>query len=258
MHSRVARGHEEGVVLHRRRRSRRRRQFPHGPRHRSTERGRDGGGGGIQRSIGEARDRDGWNVHGRARRWHRQAQVHAPRARRRRRGDACDQARARPAEHHESRQDIARSMKEYRRRRPPASQSKSSTLSHHRTSPGLNTPTGGTRMARPISRRQVLTAAVATVAAGALGPFTKARAAAPIVLRVSSSAPPDKYGAHYLWFKPFEDNLKKLVGDQIKLEYFPNSQLGKEADVVQQVKAGSVDMMISGPSIWATVVPEIG
>jgi len=113
-------------------------------------------------------------------------------------------------------------------------------------------------MARPISRRQVLTAAAATVAAGALGPFTKARAAAPIVLRVSSSAPPDKYGAHYLWFKPFEDNLKKLVGDQIKLEYFPNSQLGKEADVVQQVKAGSVDMMISGPSIWATVVPEIG
>jgi TRAP-type C4-dicarboxylate transport system substrate-binding protein len=70
--------------------------------------------------------------------------------------------------------------------------------------------------------------------------------------------PPDKYGAHYLWYKPFEDNLKRLVGDEIKLEYFPNSQLGKEADVVQQVKAGSVDMMISGPSIWATIVPEIG
>ncbi len=113
-------------------------------------------------------------------------------------------------------------------------------------------------MTRPITRRQMLAVSAATVAAAASGTLTSARAAAPIVLRVSSSAPPDKYGAHYLWYKPFEDNLKRLVGDQIKLEYFPNSQLGKEADVVQQVKAGSVDMMISGPSIWATVVPEIG
>jgi tripartite ATP-independent transporter DctP family solute receptor len=113
-------------------------------------------------------------------------------------------------------------------------------------------------MTRSFTRRQVLAAGAATVATAAIGPFSSARAAAPIVLRVSSSAPPDKYGAHYLWHKPFEDNLKRLVGDQIKLEYFPNSQLGKEADVVQQVKAGSVDMMISGPSIWATIVPEIG
>ena len=42
------------------------------------------------------------------------------------------------------------------------------------------------------------------------------------------------------------------------LEYFPNSQLGKEADVVQQVKIGSIDMMITGSSIWATVAPEFG
>jgi tripartite ATP-independent transporter DctP family solute receptor len=113
-------------------------------------------------------------------------------------------------------------------------------------------------MTRSITRRRMLAVSAATAATAVIGPFTSARAAGPIVLRVSSSAPPDKYGAHYLWFKPFEDNLTRLVGDQIKLEYFPNSQLGKEADVVQQVKAGSVDMMISGPSIWATVVPEIG
>jgi TRAP-type transport system periplasmic protein len=117
---------------------------------------------------------------------------------------------------------------------------------------------GVAAMTRPITRRQMLTVSAAAVAATATGSFRSAHAAGPIVLRVSSSAPPDKYGAHYLWFEPFEDNLKKAVGDQIKLEYFPNSQLGKEADVVTQVKAGSVDMMISGPSIWATVVPEIG
>src|SRR5881628_1914437 len=119
-------------------------------------------------------------------------------------------------------------------------------------------PQGDRTMKHLYTRRRMLAVSAATVAAGATGSMRTAHAQAPVVLRVSSSAPPDKYGAHYLWYKPFEDNLKKLVGDQIKLEYFPNSQLGKEADVVQQVKAGSVDMMISGPSIWATVVPEIG
>ena len=103
-------------------------------------------------------------------------------------------------------------------------------------------------MSQLYSRRRMLAVSAATLA-GAVTPFHVARAQAPVTLRVSSSAPPDKYGAHYLWYKPFEDNLKKLVGDRIKLEYFPNSQLGKEADVVQQVKSGSVDMMI-----WAGVV----
>jgi len=42
------------------------------------------------------------------------------------------------------------------------------------------------------------------------------------------------------------------------LGFFPNSQLGKEADIVQQVKVGSIDMMVTGSSIWATVAPEFG
>ena len=69
-------------------------------------------------------------------------------------------------------------------------------------------------MTRQITRRQVLAAGAATVAAAAMGPFTSARAAGPIVLRVSSSAPPDKFGAHYLWYKPFEENLKKRARRQ--------------------------------------------
>jgi len=85
-----------------------------------------------------------------------------------------------------------------------------------------------------------------------------ARAAGLITLRVSSAAPPDKFGAHYLWYKPFEEQITKTLGDRIKLDYFPNGQLGKEADVVNQVKVGSVDMMLTGASIWATVVPEFG
>jgi tripartite ATP-independent transporter DctP family solute receptor len=107
-----------------------------------------------------------------------------------------------------------------------------------------------------LNRRALIAGAAAT--AGVIAMPHVARSAAPVSLRVSSSAPPDKFGAHYLWYKPFEDELAKRVGDKIKLEYFPNAQLGKEADVVNQVKAGSVDMMLTGASIWATVVPEFG
>jgi TRAP-type transport system periplasmic protein len=105
-------------------------------------------------------------------------------------------------------------------------------------------------------RRRIMTASAAALVSGLVPSLS--RAAAPITLRVSSSAPPDRFGAHYLWFKPFEEQLKATVGERIQLQYFPNGQLGKEADVVQQVKSGSVDMMLTGLSIWSTMVPELG
>jgi len=61
-----------------------------------------------------------------------------------------------------------------------------------------------------------------------------------------------------VWYQNLAANLKASVGDQIRIDYFPNNQLGKESDVVQQVKVGAVDMMVSGSSIWATLVPEFG
>src|SRR3954452_6166061 len=108
-----------------------------------------------------------------------------------------------------------------------------------------------------ISRRQFFVASVAGFSA-ASGWVSSARAQSAIALRVSSSMPADDNAAHYAWYQLFAANLKNAVGDRIRLDYFPNSQLGKEADVVQQVKIGSVDMMITGSSIWATVAPELG
>src|SRR4051812_14314852 len=108
-----------------------------------------------------------------------------------------------------------------------------------------------------ISRRQFFVASVAGFSA-ASGWVSSARAQSAIALRVSSSMPADDNAAHYAWHQLFAANLKDAVGDRIRLDYFPNSQLGKEADVVQQVKIGSIDMMITGSSIWATVAPELG
>jgi tripartite ATP-independent transporter DctP family solute receptor len=77
-------------------------------------------------------------------------------------------------------------------------------------------------------------------------------------LRVSSSLPADPNSAHYIWYQRFAEGVSRLADIKLELQYFPNSQLGKEADVVQQVKVGSIDMMLTGSSIWATVAPELG
>lgn len=82
--------------------------------------------------------------------------------------------------------------------------------------------------------------------------------AAPVTLRLSSSLPADANSAHWLWYDRFAKALKAKVGDAIAIQYFPDNQLGKEADVVGSVKLGVVDMMISGSSIWSTLAPEIG
>jgi TRAP-type C4-dicarboxylate transport system substrate-binding protein len=103
-------------------------------------------------------------------------------------------------------------------------------------------------------RRFIRFATAATAAAGipALG-----RAAAPVTLRFSSTMTADANSAHFIWYQRFSENLRKSVGDQLRVDFFPNGQLGKEADVVQQVRLGSIDMMITGSSIWATALPEL-
>ncbi|MBI2771286.1 MAG: TRAP transporter substrate-binding protein [Burkholderiales bacterium] len=109
-----------------------------------------------------------------------------------------------------------------------------------------------------LSRRRFVRAAAATSFAAVAGVPGLGRAQAPLALRFSSSMTADDNAAHYVWYQRMAANLKNQVGDAIKLDYFPNNQLGKESDVVQQVKVGAIDMMVTGSSIWATVLPEIG
>jgi tripartite ATP-independent transporter DctP family solute receptor len=112
-------------------------------------------------------------------------------------------------------------------------------------------------MVEPARRRLLQAGSVASLLALSGFPGIS-RAQSSISLRFSSSMTADDNAAHYVWYQLLQANLKTTVGDAIKLDYFPNNQLGKESDVVQQVKVGSVDMMVTGSSIWATVLPEIG
>ncbi|HZW74416.1 MAG TPA: TRAP transporter substrate-binding protein, partial [Caldimonas sp.] len=106
------------------------------------------------------------------------------------------------------------------------------------------------------TRRRLLRLAGAAAVVGALP--TLARAQSRVTLRFSSSMVADQNAAHFVWYERLQSNLKTAMGDAIHIDYFPNNQLGKESDVVQQVKVGSVDMMVSGSSIFATVCPELG
>lgn len=106
------------------------------------------------------------------------------------------------------------------------------------------------------SRRRFL--ATVPAAAMGLGLVPPARAQGTIALRISSSLTADANSAHYIWYQRFVANLKTATGGRVTADFFPNSQLGKEADVVQQVKVGSIDVMLTGSSIWATVAPEFG
>jgi TRAP-type transport system periplasmic protein len=110
----------------------------------------------------------------------------------------------------------------------------------------------------PISRRRFVRAGSAASLTALAGFPSVSRAQTAIALRFSSSMTADDNAAHYVWYQRFQANLKAAVGEAVKIDYFPNNQLGKESDIVQQVKVGSIDMMVTGSSIWATVLPEIG
>ena len=88
----------------------------------------------------------------------------------------------------------------------------------------------------------------------------RAARAAPMTLRMSSSLPDDPKFANG---RVYYDNLvKELAGsglaEQINVQFFPNNQLGQEIDVVNSVSLGVIDLMVTGTSIWANVVPLIG
>ena len=58
-------------------------------------------------------------------------------------------------------------------------------------------------------------------------------------------------------FQEFAENVKKQTNGAVILKVFPSEQLGKEADLIQQVKSGALD--ISAPSMPAlsSLVPSL-
>src|SRR5215813_15247793 len=111
-----------------------------------------------------------------------------------------------------------------------------------------------------ISRRTLLRSSQAIAAGVILSPAIIGRAEAAVMkLKCSSSLPNDpKYANGRVYY----DNLVKHIkanglGEQIDVTFFPDNQLGQEIDVINSVKLGVIDLMVSGSSISANLVPLV-
>src|SRR5437868_7637921 len=113
----------------------------------------------------------------------------------------------------------------------------------------------------PVSRRVFMKSSTAVAAGLALSPAIINRAeAATLKLKCSSSLPNDpKYANGRVYYDNLVKNLKANgIADQIDASFFPDNQLGQEIDVINSVKLGVIDMMVSGSSISANLVPLVG
>jgi TRAP-type transport system periplasmic protein len=112
-----------------------------------------------------------------------------------------------------------------------------------------------------VDRRQLLRSSLALAAGSLAAPALIGRAEAAVVkLKLSSSQANDPKFANG---RVYYDNLikqlaaSKLAG-QVEVAFFPDNQLGQEIDVINSVKLGVIDMMVSGSSIAANLVPLVG
>jgi TRAP-type transport system periplasmic protein len=113
----------------------------------------------------------------------------------------------------------------------------------------------------PVSRRVVLRSSKAVAAFIAFAPALVGRAqAATLKLKCSSSLPNDpKFANGRVYYDNLIKNLKANgLGEQIEVAFFPDNQLGQEIDVINSVKLGVIDLMVSGSSISANLVPLVG
>src|ERR1700680_1977138 len=112
-----------------------------------------------------------------------------------------------------------------------------------------------------VSRRAFLKSSKATAVWLVLSPAMLGRAqAATTKLKCSSSLPNDpKYANGRVYYDNLVSNLKANgLGEQIEVAFFPDNQLGQEIDVINSVKLGVIDLMVSGSSISANLVPLVG
>jgi tripartite ATP-independent transporter DctP family solute receptor len=112
-----------------------------------------------------------------------------------------------------------------------------------------------------VSRRTFLRSTRAAAAGLVLSPAIIGQAqAATLKLKCSSSLPNDpKYANGRVYYDNLVKNLKgNGLGEQVEVTFFPDNQLGQEIDVINSVKLGVIDLMVSGSSISANLVPLVG
>ena len=110
-------------------------------------------------------------------------------------------------------------------------------------------------------RRRLVRTTLALAGGALAAPALIGRAqAATLKLKMSSSQANDpKFANGRVYYDNLIKQLKAAnLAEQIEVAFFPDNQLGQEIDVINSVKLGVIDMMISGSSISANLVPLVG
>lgn len=60
-----------------------------------------------------------------------------------------------------------------------------------------------------------------------------------------------------LWGNYFCENVERITGGKLTISYFPNSQLGVDSELQQQMLAGDIDIVSCQPAQTTSFVPEV-
>jgi tripartite ATP-independent transporter DctP family solute receptor len=102
-----------------------------------------------------------------------------------------------------------------------------------------------------IGRRSIL--GFATGTALALPALRRANAAAEFRLRAATGLAPDH--PTNVRLKEAATLINQKSGGKVQIDVFPNSQLGGEADLLNQVRSGAVDIYMIGGLVISSIVP---
>ena len=89
-------------------------------------------------------------------------------------------------------------------------------------------------------------------ASGGSGPYDNLQ---PVTLIYGNGAANGAAGD--LWGKYFCENVEKITGGKIKVNYFGNSQLGVDSELQQQMLAGDIDIVSCQPAQTTSFVKEV-
>jgi tripartite ATP-independent transporter DctP family solute receptor len=106
-----------------------------------------------------------------------------------------------------------------------------------------------------VSRRGVLRYGLAGVAVAATGPaIRRAGAAETLSMRVGTDSP--IRDAHSVAMVKFKEEVEAKSNGRIKVAIFPDAQLGGNEVMINSIKAGTLDGMISDVGVLTSAVPE--
>ncbi len=105
-----------------------------------------------------------------------------------------------------------------------------------------------------LSRRDALKGAVlCAISSATLASGIGAANAQAVTMRIGSDVPID--APHSVSAVKLKENVERLTGGRIKVEIFPNSQLGDSTAMTTSVKSGTLDAVMTAASNLALAVP---